>query len=261
MTSPFPGMDPYLEHPEIWPGVHLFLIAALSDFLSPQLRPKYSVSVEVRMYESLDEQSLLVGIPDVVVQKNKRKEQTQPITVAVAEPKNQPTTVRVPMPVSVRQGFLEVREVATKAVVTAIEILSPVNKRSGPGRQTYKTKRQRVLGSETHLVEIDLLRAHEPMPVYAKNIDSDYRILVSRSESRPQAQLYHFNVTDGMPTFQLPLKDNDQAPTVNLKALLDDIYDRSGYDLKLDYCSSPVPAFSSETTAWLDSLLKTKGLR
>ncbi|MEO0458988.1 MAG: DUF4058 family protein [Cyanobacteria bacterium P01_A01_bin.114] len=21
MPSPFPGMDPYLEHPEIWPGV------------------------------------------------------------------------------------------------------------------------------------------------------------------------------------------------------------------------------------------------
>ena len=64
-ASPFPGMDPYLEHPEIWLGVHLLLIAALAEALSPQLRPKYSVSVEVRMYETTGEQSLLVGIPDV----------------------------------------------------------------------------------------------------------------------------------------------------------------------------------------------------
>ncbi|MBX2864668.1 MAG: DUF4058 family protein [Leptolyngbyaceae cyanobacterium MAG.088] len=25
MSSPLPGMDPYLEHPEIWPGVHMLL--------------------------------------------------------------------------------------------------------------------------------------------------------------------------------------------------------------------------------------------
>jgi hypothetical protein len=109
MAFPFPGMDPYIEHPEVWPGVHLLLIAALSESLAPQLRPNYTVSVEVRMYETTDEQSLLVGIPDVVVRE--------------------------------KQGFLEVREVATKAVVTAIELLSPVNKRAGTGRQTYETKR------------------------------------------------------------------------------------------------------------------------
>lgn len=67
MPSPFPGMDPYLEHPDLWPGVHHFLITAIAQLLSPQLRPKYVVSVEVRMYESNDEQSLLVGIPDVSV--------------------------------------------------------------------------------------------------------------------------------------------------------------------------------------------------
>ncbi len=69
MASPFPGMNPYLEHPEIWPGVHLLLIAALSESLAPQLRPQYTVSVEVRMYETTDEGSLLVGIPDVVKKK------------------------------------------------------------------------------------------------------------------------------------------------------------------------------------------------
>ena len=40
MPTPFPGMDPYLEHPDLWPDVHHGLIAALRDFLAPRLRPK-----------------------------------------------------------------------------------------------------------------------------------------------------------------------------------------------------------------------------
>ena len=46
------------------------------------------------------------------------------------------------------------------------------------------------------MLEIDLLRAHAPMSLYGENLNSDYRVLISRSEFRPQAQLYHFNVTD-----------------------------------------------------------------
>lgn len=261
MASPFPGMDPYLEHPEIWPGVHLLLIAALAESLAPQLRPKYLVSVEVRMYETTGEQSLLVGIPDVVVQKSQRQRNRQPSIVTVASPPSQPTVVQVPMPVTIRQGYLEVREVATKEVITAIELLSPINKRPGRGRQTYENKRERVLGSSTNLVEIDLLRAYDPMPVFGDNLQSHYRILVSRSDLRPQAELYKFDIADRVPSFKLPLRSDDQAPTVNLKQLLDDIYERSGYDLKLDYQKAPVPALDKSDTAWLDQLLNEKGLR
>jgi hypothetical protein len=32
MPSPFPGMDPYLENPEFWPGVHNRLIVAIIDY-------------------------------------------------------------------------------------------------------------------------------------------------------------------------------------------------------------------------------------
>ena len=62
MASPFPGMDPYLEHPEIWPGVHLLLIAALAEALAPQLRPKYSISVEVRMYRKIKSLWLICSV-------------------------------------------------------------------------------------------------------------------------------------------------------------------------------------------------------
>jgi Protein of unknown function (DUF4058) len=259
MPIPFPGMDPYLEHPDIWPGVHLLLIAALSDVLTPQLRPKYAVSVEVRMYETVGENSLLVGIPDVAVKKVAQVRQSDP--VATLAQKATPITVNLPIPMMVRQGYLEIKEVATQAVITAIEILSPTNKRPGRGRQAYETKRSRVFASATHWVEIDLLRTGEPMPILGSNLASDYRILVSRADQRPQADWYGFDVGDSIPNFVLPLQPGDAEPVIDLTSLLQQIYDRGGYDLKLDYRQAPIPPFDAPTSDWVEAQLKAHALR
>ena len=37
MNVPFPGMDPYLEHPVLWEGLHARLIVALANQLQPRL--------------------------------------------------------------------------------------------------------------------------------------------------------------------------------------------------------------------------------
>ena len=76
-----------------------------------------------------------------------------------------PVLVEVPRVDEVREAYLEVRLTGTATVVTVIEILSPTNKRPGKGRDLYLEKRQDVLASRTHLVEIDLLRVGERMPV------------------------------------------------------------------------------------------------
>jgi len=55
MDSPFPGMDPYLEEPSGWPGVHHRLISVLSDALTEQVAPHYTVSIEERVYITDDE--------------------------------------------------------------------------------------------------------------------------------------------------------------------------------------------------------------
>ena len=67
MASPFPGMNPYLEHPEMWPEVHHMLISILAETLTPQLLPKYRAAIDKRVYYVNSEDSLLVGIPDVTV--------------------------------------------------------------------------------------------------------------------------------------------------------------------------------------------------
>ncbi len=146
MHSPFPGMNPYLENPELWTEVHSRLIIAIA----PQLRPKYRVAVEKRVYQMTDENSILVGIPDVLVGRSLTNTEKEPSNIAVAAPPIKPITVNVPILEEVREAYLEVREVGTGEVVTVIEILSPKNKRTGEGRKAYESKRQQILGSLTH---------------------------------------------------------------------------------------------------------------
>ena len=261
MSYPFPGMNPYLENPALWPDIHGRLIVFLADVLSPQLRPKYFVAIEERVYETTPDDRVLVGIPDVVVQRSQTATNTQPENVALATPTTQPATVTLPIPQAVKERYLEVQKVGTKEVVAAIEVLSPKNKRTGEGRNAYETKRKRVLASATHFIEIDLLRAGESKPMLNNKIKSDYHILVSRFEKRPKADLYAFNLKENIPKFPLPLREGDKEPTVNLNELINGIYDRASYDLVIDYSQEPVPKLSKENKVWADEVLKEKGLR
>src|SRR4051812_16586526 len=60
-------------------------------------------------------------------------------------------------PDGTRHLTIEIRDAAERQLVTAIEVLSPTNKH-GEGREEYRIKRQRILLSPAHLMEIDLLR-------------------------------------------------------------------------------------------------------
>jgi hypothetical protein len=242
-------MNPFLERPGLWHEVHHGLISLMAYTLTSQVRPKYRVAIEIRVYrEELTDP--FVGRPDVAV----LREQTA-VTYAVAPPLPRP--VYVPAFDEIREGYLEVREVATNDVITAIEILSPSNKRPGEGRQAYQLKRERVLASATHFVEIDLLRGGEPMRMFGDDTRSDYRILISRADQRPRADLYAFSVRQPLPTFTLPLQRGDAEPRVDLQAL----YDRAGFDLAVDYRRDPAPPLSEADAAWADALLRAQGLR
>lgn len=155
---------------------------------------------------------------------------------------------------------MEIREVGTSQVIAIIDILSPKNKRSGKGRDTYERKRQKLLLSSTHLIEIDLLRGGQPMPIRGE-IQGDYRILVSHSDFRPRAHLYPFTVIKEIPSFPIPLQSGDASVAVDLQILLSEVYDQARFDLAVDYTQSPVPPLKGEDAVWADTLLREKGLR
>jgi hypothetical protein len=259
MPSPFPGMNPYLEHPELWAEVHSRLIVAIADSLGPGLRPKYRVAVEKRVYQTVEESSLLVGIPDVLIGKARSTTQ-EASSVAISPPSTQPVSVMLPMLEEVREGYLEVREIGTGEVVTVIELLSPKNKRSGEERKAYENKRQQVLSSSTHLVEIDLLRGGEPMPILGNTVQSNYRILVSRSNRRPTAELYAFNLPDPIPPFPLPLGSGDTESLVELQTILQGVYDRAGFDLAISYGQEPIPPLADPDRKWVRDMLQQQGI-
>ena len=254
MPSPFPGMDPYLEAPQFWSAFHNRLIVALADEIAPRLRPKYYVEIETRIYDSTDEEGLLIGIPDVVVFTSQNAAtQTSQTTTAATLPT--PKRILLPMPEVVKERYLEVRDVETGSAIATIEVLSPKNKQAGRGRDAYVTKRHRILGSLTHLIEIDLLRSGQPMSMQGEALDTDYHILVSRSQQRPYADFYGFSLRDPIPNFVLPLRPEDEEPIVGMQPLLDGIYDRAGYDLRINYQQTPPPPTLSESDRmWLAEL-------
>lgn len=260
MASPFPGMNPYLENPELWPEVHHRLITAIAIALQPQLTPKYRVAIEKRTYLSDGEDLVLVGIFDVSVA-SQRAIATQSLSTTTLPAQSEYITVTLPMPEEVREGYLEITEVATGYVITALEVLSPTNKRPGKGRETYEEKRRQVLSSPTHLVEIDLLRDGKPMRILSETEPTDYRILVARRNRRPQAQLYGFSVRQEIPKFPLPLQSGDTEPLVDLQHLLAEVYEQAGFDLAVDYRLEPVPPLKEENKVWADTLLQERGLR
>ncbi len=148
---------------------------AIADALVPQLVPKYRVAIEKRIYEIKGEQSLLVGIPDVSIQRNPIPRNSSTSNVAVATGTTESLKIRLAMFEEVREGYLEVIDMATKEVVTVIEVLLPANKPSGKWREMYEEKRDKVFGSRTNFVEIDLLRGWEPLPVFDNDIAASYR--------------------------------------------------------------------------------------
>ena len=253
MPSPFPGMNPYLEHPSLWAGIHHRLITAIANDLGPKLRPKYIVAIEERVYEVNGDMTLLVGVPDISVQSSPSA-QSPSSNLAVAL-KTQPTEVLLPIPEILTEAYLEIHAVETEEVVTIIEVLSPKNKQVGIGRLQYETKRLKILGSATHFVEIDLLRQGNSMEMVGDFEQSHYRIVVSHSETRPKAQLYSFNLQDRIPEFPVPLKASEPEPAIDLKSLLDEIYDRGSYDLRIDYSRPPIPALSELDIVWLNETL------
>ena len=190
----FPGMDPWLEHPAIWPDVHNSLITAVRDALVPLVDPRYYVGVESRMTAlTLGEAAPRSYRPDVAI---------TPGEPGGALPFGQPGAleaggdvavieevdaldVLLPVEEEVEETYLEVREVGTHRLVTALEVLSPSNKTPGKGRNTYLEKRAEVLDSRTNLIEIDLLRAGEAMPLGQPVRARDYRILIARGAPGP----------------------------------------------------------------------------
>ena len=216
--------------------------------------------MEKRTYLSLSED--LVGIADVaVISRPSSSVQSEPQSNVTLLTRIEPTPVKLPMPETVNERYLEIREIPSGKVITIIELLSPSNKRLGEGRELYEKKRMAALQSQTNWIEIDLLRRGKPMPVLGVKQRNDYRILVCRGDQLPDADLYEFGIRQAIPPIPIPLKPRESEPEVNLQHLLTQVYDQARFDLAIDYSQDPIPPLPETDQVWADTRLQEQGRR
>ncbi len=251
MPSPFLGMDPFIEAQE-WEDFQSRFNLAVSDLLQPRLKPAYVVRVERRVYvEHPLEPDEPPGarIADVAVVTSARGTRATDEGGSASSPGIEPVVCTVLDSEERRETYLVLRDSETERVVTVIETLSPSNKRrGGDGWNEYLKKRQQVLGSDSHLVEIDLLRGGTHMPVRARRIKpvGDYRVMVSRAETRPNVDVYAWPLLQRLPQVPVPLAGRDEQVMLDLQEAFTTVYDRAAYELSLDYTVELSPSLTEE---------------
>lgn len=270
MPSPFPGMDPFIEG-QAWAEFHTDFVVALREALMPQLVPRYVARIEQRVIveptaaSPTSEERFIV--PDVFIVEELPAPSAATIATAltaVAEAvqvvpeltgRVQEVHLAEVPDEEVRERFVEIRVRETGELVAVIEVLSPANKRKGSvGRTLYLRKRRELLYSRVHLVELDLLRGGERMPMVAAP-PTDYVALVSRWEWRPKAVAIGWTLRDALPPLPVPLKGRDEWVKVDLQQVFSTVYDRGGYRYLLDYRRPVEPPLSDTDKAWVEATL------
>ena len=130
---------------------------------------------------------------------------------------------QVVLPATRREGnkYLKILDSKSRRLITVIELLSPANKRPGPDREAYLTKRIDYLTAGVNLVEIDLLRAGQRIPIGEPLPQGfDYYALVCRVREMPKAGVWPFTMRDSIPIIPVPLAGSDSDISLDLRLAL-----------------------------------------
>lgn len=245
----FPGMNPYLEG--YWfQDLHNALASRIRALLTPLLRPRYAARLEISTVQDTSfGEELGIVYPDVEVVKTPISDRVREGQTAVFTP----ATLTLPPPVTVRIPTVEVREVKGNTLVTCIEILSYVNKRQ-PGCVQYGQKRDRLLRSGIHLVEIDLIRRGIRPLTQPQIPESHYRVTVTRANDR--LEVWAIQMQDCLPTIPIPLLPPDPDVPLDLSHALHLVYEEADYDLTIDYSRQPpLPTLTEADQQWLKRMI------
>ena len=170
-----------------------------------------------------------------------------------------------------KESFLDIRRRRGKEVqiVTSIEVLSPSNKKTGnPGRAKFLEKQRETLDSDTHLVEIDLLRggthtaAVPRQLVEAKAGRFDYFVSIHRFDRPKDFLVYPIGLADRLPEIAIPLLPGDPDVPLDLQEMLECAYDAGPYAREVEYGKDPiVPRLRPEQAEWAAAVLKSRKRR
>jgi hypothetical protein len=147
-------------------------------------------------------------------------------------------------------------------VVTPIEVLRPTNKLTIAGREEYRRKQRDYLLAGVNLIEIDLLRSGQHVMAAALEFipSARRRTYMMSVQSRTRTTVFGASLREPLPVISIPLRPTDRDVSLNIQQIIDLVYDRGRY-AKLNYQTDPEPPFAPDDAAWVDELLRDKGLR
>jgi hypothetical protein len=251
-------MDPFLEDPRLWPGVHARLITAACDQLQPLLRPRgYFADIGERVWLTAVDRQVM---PDVAVLQKPRRAQPATSAVATLEP-DEPLILHA-TEVEMRETFIEVFDAQGHRLITSIEFVSPANKSNTEGRVLYLKKQDELAKAGVNLVEIDLLRdGPHVLRVPRSLIDAvkpwDYLVSVWRAPGADY-EVYPTSLRERLPRIRVPLRTGDDDATLDLQAAFTHAYETGPYPDRVDYTSDPSPPLSNYDRAWASQILSLR---
>ncbi|MFO0970315.1 MAG: DUF4058 family protein [Gemmataceae bacterium] len=254
MASFFPGMDPYLEAQPFWQDLQPTMITAMKAALKRRLPPGYTVWSDVYIWLHEPDALTRMGRPDVfVASRGNGGAATATLTAPASSI----------LPAIRREGnkFLKIKEVATDRIISVIELLSPANK-EGDDREVYLAKRNEYLATGTNLVEIDLLRHGERMPMGDPTPPpADYYVLVCRAAEFPRMGIWPIGVRDVLPDVPIPLKPEDGFVSLPLQECFNTAYDQGPYDQTVNYAAPPRLPLKEPDAEWAREVVREAGTR
>jgi len=272
MPSPFPGMDPYLESPDIWPDFHDALAGEIRAVLNQTLPPPYYARLEMRPEVGIvaDDAGTRRIVPDVAVMRQPRSSAEG--AIAVLDKPRSAISNHFEVEVfsePVRHAFVEIRDPSRgHHLITLLEIVSPANKQLGPDRDLYLRKQREVLDSDASLVELDLLRAGKRLLAYpelesalaARRPRPDYIALVSRSWQRAEVKavsIFPALLTEPLPCVPIPLRQGEDDVPLDLQYVFGRAYDGGPYQRgAVDYTIEARPPIPAELASWAAECLR-----
>jgi hypothetical protein len=257
-------MDPYLEHPAWWRGLHTGLVFCMTEDLNSTLPEGFGAVIYERLYVVQPGSAIY---PDVALLQSMTRQPRPHGMVATAGP-DAPSGVVVAAPEEIHEAYIEIRTARTRSrVVAVIEVLSPTNKApNSVGRDEYVKKQREALSSDASLLEIDLLRtglhtAAVPRVLLEPFGAWDYLVCLHRGDRPHTFEFWLNSLRDRLPCVSVPLGDGVPDAVLNLQSAFDRAYDAGPYSRMADYSADPPISLSPADAEWAHDLLTEHGLR
>jgi hypothetical protein len=257
LTSPFPGVDPFLEDQGYWKELHTKFLNGMQDALSERISDSYEVRLEERLsliYETDSDPKRNVW-PDVASLGKSEVTTTERPTpgTIILEPVSLPLLMY--QTEEAIEQRIEIRRFPDRELVTVVELLSPSNKQP-PGERLYLEKHFELIHQSVHLVELDFLIGGKRLPVDADLPPGQYFAFVSRAEWRPMSDVYAWSIRDPLPTIPIPLMAPDPDIPLDLAAIFQTVYQRARYERSIDYKAPLGLPLSPEHRAWAEAIAR-----